>query len=180
MEWKTLTITYLELPPQQEIYGETVLRDGIRIEKIQIPCPAFNCFMYKLVGGRWFWIDKLNWSEQEWKNYVQRENLHTWGVWMHGSPCGYFELEELEGNRIEIAYLGVLDSFAGQGLGKHLLIEALRTARDFGLQKRVTVNTCSLDHPWALANYLARGMRIIQTETIQKQFPTTAPSFWNN
>ena len=29
----------------------------------------------------------------------------------------------------------------------------------------VVVNTCSLDHPGALANYQARGMRIFKTDT---------------
>lgn len=178
MEWKTITITYLELPPGQKSLEVPSLIEGLRIEKLQIPCPLFNCFMYRATGGRWFWVDKLNWSEEEWNHYVRREKLQTWGAWLHGAPCGYFELEEMESGRTEIAYFGILEQFSGQGLGRRLLIEALRVARKAGLQQRITVNTCSLDHPGALANYLARGMKIIRSETIRKQLPQTPPLFW--
>ncbi len=83
-----------------------------------------------------------------------------WKPGLHGGPCGYFEFEKLERERTEIASFGLLKQFSGSGLGKKMLLKALIMARKEG-QQRITVNTCSLDHPAALANYKARGMMTI-------------------
>jgi ribosomal protein S18 acetylase RimI-like enzyme len=177
MEEKSITITYLELRYEEEIQGTKSDIAGLRIERLAVPCRSFNAFMYRAVGGEWFWIDRLNWSEEEWCNYVQRDTLNTWGAWLHGAPCGYFELEQMGRERTEIASFGLLKQFSGCGLGKKLLLEALTMGRKAG-QQRITVNTCSLDHPAALANYKARGMTIYHKETIEKMLPEKAPSFW--
>jgi GNAT superfamily N-acetyltransferase len=175
MKQKTLSIFYLEIGAEQAILGANPDIAGLRIERLVIPTPAFNRSMYQAIGSEWYWIDKSAWSENEWQDYVQQDTLQTWGAWLNGAPCGYFELERKGTERIEIAYLGVLKNFFGQGLGRKLLIEALKKARQQGGQK-ITVNTCSLDHPAALANYLARGMTIIREETIMKSFPESPPS----
>jgi GNAT superfamily N-acetyltransferase len=179
MEWKTITISYLELRPEKALEkGNTEILDGLRLEQLTLPSPLFNCFMYRAVGGKWFWTDKLHWSEREWYDYVYRDALTTWGAWLHGAPCGYFELEQRGADRIEIAYLGILEQFSGQGLGKQLLRHALECARTQNPQQRITVNTCSLDHPASLANYLARGLTVYREESIRKCFPIQPPSFW--
>jgi hypothetical protein len=36
---------------------------------------------------------------------------------------------------------------------------------------RVILNTCNLDHPKALANYLARGFREYRTEVQRREVP---------
>ncbi|MDD3815039.1 MAG: GNAT family N-acetyltransferase [Desulfocapsaceae bacterium] len=177
MEPKSIIISYLELKYGQNVQGTSTDIKGLRIEQLSIPCPAFNYFMYRAIGGEWFWVDKLNWSEKDWQTYVQQDNLQTWGAWLHGAPCGYFELEQREAETIEIAYFGILKQFLGCGLGKKLLLEALAIAGREG-EQRVTVNTCSLDHPAALANYLNRGMTIYHEETIEKILPNISPTFW--
>ena len=35
--------------------------------------------------------------------------------------------------------------------------------------KRVWVHTCSLDHPNAILNYQARGMKIFKNETLERK-----------
>jgi GNAT superfamily N-acetyltransferase len=58
----------------------------------------------------------------------------------------------------------LLPAFVGRGLGGALLTSALEDA--WKMQPpRVWVHTCTLDHPAALANYQARGMKIYKTET---------------
>jgi GNAT superfamily N-acetyltransferase len=63
---------------------------------------------------------------------------------------------------IEITYFGLLAGFIGKGLGGAMLGCALQRAWMLG-PDRVWVHTCTLDHPAALANYQARGMRIYRT-----------------
>ena len=65
---------------------------------------------------------------------------------------------------IEIVYFGLLVNFIGKGLGGAMLSRALQHAWALG-PERVWVHTCTLDHPAALANYEARGMRIYRTGT---------------
>jgi hypothetical protein len=44
--------------------------------------------------------------------------------------------------------------------------------------ERVWVHTCSLDHPSALPNYLARGFTIFNEETTVLNLPDTPPGPW--
>ena len=58
--------------------------------------------------------------------------------------------------------------YLGQGLGGGFLSLAIEQAWNWGAE-RVQVNTCSLDHPGALANYQARGFSIYKT--LEKHCP---------
>jgi GNAT superfamily N-acetyltransferase len=78
---------------------------------------------------------------------------------------------------IELASFGILPQFTGQGLGGHLLTCAVRRAWQGGAS-RVWLHTSSFDHPWALRNYLARGFRIVKTETSPKELPDGPPGPW--
>ena len=50
--------------------------------------------------------------------------------------------------------------------GKEIKVsEAIKKSFENG-SKRVWVHTCSLDHKNALSNYLARGMKIYNSETV--------------
>ena len=55
--------------------------------------------------------------------------------------------------------------YFGKKLGGYLLSEAIKKSFEKN-SKRVWVHTCSLDHKHALSNYISRGMKIFQTDTI--------------
>ena len=79
---------------------------------------------------------------------------------------GYFEQIFLdEDHSCEIAYLGILEEYFEKKYGGYLLSEAIKKSF-FNSTKRVWVHTCSLDHKNALRNYLARGMKIYNIETV--------------
>jgi MOSC domain-containing protein YiiM/ribosomal protein S18 acetylase RimI-like enzyme len=65
---------------------------------------------------------------------------------------------------VEIAYLGLMPEFIGQGLGKYLLSQAIAKAWELQPQ-RIWLHTCSLDHPHALANYLDRGFQVFKEDS---------------
>ena len=60
-------------------------------------------------------------------------------------------------------YFGLMPPFQGRGLGKHLLSAGVVHAYDDGAQ-RIWLHTCTLDGPYALANYQARGFVPYKTE----------------
>ena len=66
---------------------------------------------------------------------------------------------------VEIAYFGLLPQCIGQGLGGHLLTVAIERAWQMGAT-RVWLHTSTRDHPLALANYQARGLRVFQQESL--------------
>jgi hypothetical protein len=66
---------------------------------------------------------------------------------------------------MEIAYFGIFKEFFGKGIGGYLLTDAILNSFKEKINK-VCVHTCTLDHPNALKNYLARGMTIFKTEKI--------------
>jgi GNAT superfamily N-acetyltransferase len=148
-----------------------------RVIRTEVPCPEFNRFLYAAVGWQWSWIDKLPWEYEQWRAHVERPQFGTWVGYFSGTPAGYYELEQQADGNIEIVYFGLLPQFTGKGLGGALLTSAIESAWDWGA-RRVWVHTCSLDHPSALANYLARGFRKFKEEHSQKSIPATPRRDW--
>lgn len=118
-----------------------------------------NRSLYFLVGQRWAWTDKQQWSDERWQSYVASDQLRTFVASFGGATAGYYELRRDDGLAVEIVYFGLAPDFIGRGFGGALLTDALEQAWAWGAQ-RVWVHTCTLDHPAALENYQARGMRI--------------------
>ncbi len=158
-----VTVWYLEQTDPSQLQRVTD-PGGIDIREARVKQFRANRFLYELVGAAWEWVDKLSWSDQQWLDYAERDALRTWIATVDGSPAGYFELEKREDGSVEVCYFGLAEAFIGKGFGGFLLSRALEEAWAWDAQ-RVTVNTCSLDHPGALANYQARGFVIYRTET---------------
>jgi GNAT superfamily N-acetyltransferase len=158
-----VTTWYLQMHSPDALRGKSLVPE-LQVIESEIPQVELNRFLYRLVGAPWQWTDRLVWSDRQWRDYVESPGLQTWVAWYRGSPAGYFELLR-DADAVQIAYFGLAPAFVGHGLGGPLLSEALRQAWQWRPVRRVWVHTCSLDHPHALANYLARGMRLYRQET---------------
>lgn len=159
-----LSTTYLELRSLAALKPKSTTDPLFRIEEAKIKQWKLNRFLYSLVGADWQWNDKLPWTDDQWRQYVEDDRLRTFLGLYGGSIAGYCELRRDDAGDQEIAYFGLAPQFVGRGLGgpllTHALQEALRTSTS-----RVWVHTCNLDHPSALPNYLARGMTIFKVKT---------------
>ena len=135
------------------------------VRLIPNPPPELYRECYRTVGKDFQWRERWDWSDEE----IAR-HLATPGVTLHvaqqdGRFVGWYELRRVaEDDSVEIAYFGLVPGSLGQGLGKHMLSHAVRDAWALGPQ-RVWLHTCTLDHPAALPNYLARGFAPYRTET---------------
>ena len=172
-----VTIRHLEMTAPAELRAKRSSRAGVTFARVSRPMPELNRFFYAAVGGEWFWLERRPWTLAQWSAYVSRPEIETWVLSVDGVPAGYVELERRESREVEIKYFGLLDAFIGGGLGAHLLTEAVERAWAMGAS-RVVLNTCNLDHPRALANYLARGFREYRTEVRRKEVPEQAPGPW--
>jgi len=119
--------------------------------------------LYLGVGADWGWVDKRNWTAEQWQRYVEGTPLRTWAACYDGAPAGYYELKPDDHGDVEIVYFGLLPDFYGRGFGGAMLTSAIEEAWAMN-PARVWVHTCNFDHPAALANYQARGMKIYRTE----------------
>lgn len=163
-----VTRTYLEMRSPDELRPTTTPDPEPRIELIE-ECPiAFFLYLYTEVGRAFHWTDRLSWSDETVRAYLDNPGVSLWLMSWRGAPAGYFELRKHHDDSVEIAYFGLLPDFIGRGWGKHLLTRAVRAAWDLA-PGRVWLHTCTLDHPAALPNYLKRGFRPVREEvyTIQ-------------
>ncbi|MBD3882278.1 GNAT family N-acetyltransferase [Phormidium tenue FACHB-886] len=165
-----VTIWYLEMLDRHQLRAKPSGEYPLRIEQAKMPCPEFSRFLYTSVGKDWHWVDRLSWSRERWLEYLDRPQLQTWVAYISGTPAGYFELEAQPNQTVEIACFGILPQFIGQKLGGHLLSVAAEQAWAMNSQ-RVWVHTCSLDSPYALANYQARGFQIYKEEKHTQELP---------
>ncbi|MGH7502693.1 MAG: GNAT family N-acetyltransferase [Longimicrobiales bacterium] len=144
----------------------TVERSDVYLVRVDPPWPALCRFLYTEVGAAWHWVDRLSWTDTDWVLRLEGDRVELWLLTAAGVPAGYFELDRNDDD-IEIAYFGLVPRFIGQGLGAHLLTAAVQRAWAMGA-RRVWLHTCTLDHPAALDNYLARGFLIERVETSQR------------
>jgi GNAT superfamily N-acetyltransferase len=177
MSLTDVTIRYLELTSPGDLRAKRASREGVTFARVERPMPELNRFFYMAIGGEWFWLERRTWSLSQWSAYVSRPELETWVLSAGGVPAGYVELELRPSGDGEILYFGLLAAFVGGGLGAHLLTEAVERAWAMGAS-RVILNTCNLDHPRALANYLARGFREYRKEVKRKEVPDAPPGPW--
>lgn len=153
--------TYLEiLDPTHLRPPRRPAPQGLAFERVEPHDGELSRRLYLDVGAAWSWTDHVDKSREWWRAHA--EAVETWLARLDGELAGYVALEPQHGGDVEIAYLGLLPAFHGRGMGGHQLAHAIR--RGFELGRRVWVHTCTLDGPYALANYEARGMRVFRVE----------------
>ncbi len=172
-----VTTHSLELTRFDHLEASSADQPDYELVRVRTICPQLNRFLYASVGAEWTWYERLNWSYQRWLEFLDRNEVATWVAYQSGCPAGYFELEAQPGSSVEIVYFGLLPQFIGKGLGSALLRDAILQARESGAQ-RVWLHTCSLDHPSALANYMARGFEVFATREEYEEIPDSPLQPW--
>jgi len=171
--------THLELRSPDALRPSLTAPPDVVLLRAGVPSPELNRYLYTSVGGDWYWRDRLPWTWADWMEWLDRAELETWVLYRSGTPAGYFELEARADDTVEIVCFGLLPGFTGTGLGGHLLTQAAHRAwRLRPPVARVCVHTCTLDHPGALANYLARGFTVTREVETAMTLPEHPPGAW--
>ena len=157
---------YLEINSLQNLKEKNCPSENYSLNLIDPINFQLNKFFYKNIGKNHEWIDRLIWTEEQWIDYLSSKRVKTYVLKFKDDLVGFFELiHNLENKEIEIAYFGILEEYQNKKLGSFLLSEAIKVSFKNKI-KRVWVHTCSLDHKNALNNYIARGMKVFKTETL--------------
>lgn len=125
--------------------------------------------VYLELGAPYGWSSRPSWSDRQWADRLDDPSVTPWLVAIDGHVAGVVELELHPEAVVELCAFGLLDDFVGRGFGGHLLTVAARRAwalshADGAPTRRVWLHTSSYDHPHALANYEARGFRVVRRE----------------
>ena len=154
--------TYLEMTRADALRGIPFRDPQTRVRRLAPDAVAEYRQLYREVGERWYWHDRLAWSDEQLAAYLASPDVAVFELLVADESAGYFELRR-HPNDVEIAYFGLVPRFIGRGLGGALLTRAAQEAWTLGT-RRVWLHTCTLDSPHALPNYLARGFREFKTE----------------
>ncbi|MFS4436921.1 GNAT family N-acetyltransferase [Paracoccaceae bacterium GXU_MW_L88] len=153
-----VTITYLEMaaPPD----APPPLPDGFVItEAVNFPLWYFFS-LYDAVGAAYQWTDRHD-DRDGTAAWIARHDVRLFTLEKQGWPHGFFMLEG--GETVDLAYFGLVPEAVGLKIGRTFLRHAVATAYKNGA-KKLTVNTCTLDHPRALPLYQSVGFQPIRTK----------------
>ena len=163
---ETIVRNYLEIKSLNQLSEIKKPGDNYSLNQVLPNDFQLNKFFYKQIGQNHHWNDRLVWDDKKWIDYVSNPNVFTFVLKNNENIAGFFELIYHKNKfEIEIAYFGLLKDFMDKKLGGYMLTEAIKISFSYKV-KRVWVHTCSLDHKNALNNYLARGMKIYNIETV--------------
>ena len=112
--------------------------------------------LYRSVGANWLWFSRLTLDNSQLATLIHNPAVEVYALRGDGRDGGILELDYRRFPDIEISFLGVVGELIGTSAGRFLLNHALDIAWARA-PRRITVHTCTLDHPNALAFYVRSG-----------------------
>jgi GNAT superfamily N-acetyltransferase len=151
-----MTVTFLEMLQKPNALPPPQPRGKLALLKSEKPPGHFYRYLYDTVGEAYFWVDRKKLSPEALLETIQDPLNVLYVLYSEGSPAGMAELDLRTHGTANIAYFGLMPEFTGKGLGYFFLYHTCINAWALGIE-RLTVNTCTLDHPRALPLYQRLG-----------------------
>jgi GNAT superfamily N-acetyltransferase len=166
-----VTRTYLQLNHRAQMQPAGAAADfpDLAIARAPRPEPSLYRLCYRAVGEAFHWRDRWDWTDDDIRRHLATPDILLFVATRAQTKkkaqlAGWYELRRVrEDDSAEIAYFGIVRAEFGRGLGRYLLTRAVQDAWALN-PARVWLHTCTLDHPNALPNYLARGFTPYRTE----------------
>jgi GNAT superfamily N-acetyltransferase len=112
--------------------------------------------LFRRVGSDWLWFSRLALNDRELAEVIRDPAVEVHALRHRGRDEGLLEFDFRHFPEAEIAFLGVVPGLIGKGAGRYLMNRAIEIAWSRN-PRRVTVHTCTLDHPRALEFYQRSG-----------------------
>jgi len=162
------TVTWLAMDARPAIPRRERPDPALSLVRAHRPPVHFFRYLYAAVGSDYQWEDLNAETDAQIADFAQADAMHLNIAYMAGCPAGFVMLDFRESSVCEIAYFGLVPEFIGHGLGSWLMLEGVHQAWDAGID-RLTVNTCTLDHPAALPLYRRMGFVPVRSETRRRE-----------
>lgn len=166
-----VTVTFLEMeaPPARYPplpYGRQIAL--LRTKNIPL---HFYRYLTDRVGRKWHWVNVLRLSDEELAATLHREDRDIRVLYLDGAPAGFFDVRPHLPETAELAYFGMMEHAMGQGLGRWFLGAAIEACWSHQ-PRRISVQTCTLDHPAALPLYQKLGFQpVAQKSEVVRPMP---------
>jgi ribosomal protein S18 acetylase RimI-like enzyme len=167
-----VVVTYLEMTaaPARRLPAQPPPDMKLALLRAEAPTLGFYRYLYNTVGEPWFWIDRRLMDDAALAAIIADPLVEIYVLYVGGVPAGYVELDRRAPPVVNIAYLGLMPHAVGHGLGRYLVNWAVDAAWRYAPQK-LTVDTCTLDHPRALATYQKAGFVAVRQQAKQIDDP---------
>ena len=148
-------VTHLEMHARPPLPPEP---PGSPYELRRVAQPGLDWYrgLYRAVGENWLWFSRLTLDDAALARLIRDPAVEVHALRHEGRDKGILELDAHRFPDVEISFLGLVGDLIGKGAGRFLMNRTLEIcwARS---PRRVTVHTCTLDHPNALGFYLRSG-----------------------
>ena len=152
------TVTFLEMDAKPAYdWPSPPSQPAVSLLRAEDPPVWYFRSLYDAVGRDYAWEDMPKRSDEVVGEWLNPETMRLYTLIGQGWPQGFFLLDESDADETELTYFGLVPDAVGSGLGAYLLRTAILTAWQRPGLSKLTVNTCTLDHPRALAFYQKHG-----------------------
>lgn len=162
------TITYLDMTERPGPPPHPPANLNIALIRATKPPVSYFLYLYGTVGAAHEWTDWFDEPLEEQTAFVQDPAVQLYTLMVDGWPGGFFVLDAREQGIVDLAYFGLMPEAVGLGLGAWFMGTAIQTAWDLPEVERLTVNTCTLDHPRALPLYQRMGFSPIRQQAANR------------
>ncbi len=154
-------VTHLEmtaLPVSAQCSSPPTPPHDVALERLRGTDVARYRALFAAVGEPWLWFGRRVLSDEALATILGDDRVEAHAVTRSGTDVGLLELDARVEQEVELAYFGLIPSAIGSGLGRFMMDTALWRAWARA-PRRVSVHTCTLDHPDALGFYRRAGFR---------------------
>ena len=165
-----VTITHLRQTARPAYAPQPRPNRKLSILRAGKPPLHFYRYLYDLVGGPWHWVSRKRLSDADLAAIIESDAVHLYVLYVDGVPGGMAELDAGEAPVAYIRFFGLAPEFIGQGLSRFFLSNAIDLAWSLG-PNEVRIETCTLDHPAALALYQKFGFTVFDQRPGRIELP---------
>lgn len=116
--------------------------------------------LFRALGMRWLWWSRLQLSPSTLATVLNQPHVEAFAIVEDGGDIGLLEWDFSQAEAPELAFLGLIDSATGRGLGGALLAATFERLSQ-APAKKIRVNTCTFDSPVALQFYRRHGFEVV-------------------
>ncbi|WP_265518907.1 GNAT family N-acetyltransferase [Nitratireductor luteus] len=166
------TVTRLEMTHPPSAYPPAPMGEPLAVMRCRSMPLHYYRYLYDRVGRKWHWTGAFHLSDAELEAQLKDEKTDIRVLYLDGAPAGYFEICRLRPEETALVHFGLMEHAIGRGLSRWFLGEAIRAGWETGPQK-LSVETCTLDHPAALGLYQKMGFEPVlrREDSVRKLSP---------
>jgi GNAT superfamily N-acetyltransferase len=152
-----VTVTFLRMTERQP-GPHPLLPANAEVRRLRSPRNDDYRALQTKVGHPYLWWLRRVMPDAELTAVLRNPQVAVHVLFVDGEEAGFYELDATTWPYINLNYFGLMPHAIGRGLGAAFLQHAIDNAWS-GPIRGMTVNTCTADHPRALAAYERAGFR---------------------